>query len=196
LYSVLVASKLIDASKMVFAAATVLQLVLQLLWACLRSTPVRKKHPLYDTVVPTQVIAEQLFSSLSLVFAPGLDRVIQASTPPTLSWFKSLPTDRTKRWAVYVSVLESQAAPLRPKIYIGSGTDAHSGVSARLAMYDNEVQLPRHVAKALNDGYSITHKGILCWIPIPSPANVPLHRVFIMLLEATFTFVFWGPALQ
>lgn len=69
---------------------------------------------------------EQLLSSTSLASAPGLFEVLQASTPPTVSYFKSLPTDCKKLWAVYLLVLEKLSC--RPKIYIGSGTDAKSGI--------------------------------------------------------------------
>ena len=52
--------------------------------------------------------------------------------------------------------------------------------------------MPKYVEKALKDGYTIVHKGILCWTPIPSAALVPILRTLIVTLEATFAFVFWA----
>jgi hypothetical protein len=59
---------------------------------------------------------QQLLSDPLLVFAPGLLDVFQASTPPSLSYFKSQPTYVSKCWAVYLIILEKLDS--RPKIYI------------------------------------------------------------------------------
>jgi hypothetical protein len=78
-----------------------------------------------------------------------------------------------------------------PRVYIGSGTTATIGVSHRMSTYTNLQVLPKYVAAALNEGYTITHKGLLLWAPIPSAADVPLLRAMFILLEATLTVVFW-----
>ena len=176
------------AIKMSFAASTFLQLVLLLTWTCLSTFSEEQTHPIFRKVLSSQVILEQLFSSASLVFAPGLFELIQAIEPPTVSYFKSLPTNFKKKWAVYLLLLEKPGC--RPNIYIGSGTQATSGVSARLADYTHGKNVPRYVHKALNDGYSIVHQGLLCWTQIPPPALRPVSRAVILALEATFAFVF------
>lgn len=173
-------------------ASSILELVIVLLWTCLSSTPSRQKYPLYSKFFPTRVALESFFSSVSLVFAPGLLEVLQASTPPTIAYFKGLPTECKSIWAIYLLVLEKQG--YRPKIYIGSGTAAKHGVSSRLGQYTRGQVLPIRVEKALNDGYAIEHKGILCSTPVPSAALVPLRRLIFIIMEATFTFYFWALA--
>lgn len=168
-------------------ATTVLPLVVRLTWTCLSTTPEQQKHPIYARL-SSNAMLDQLLSSTSLVFSPGLSEVLQAPTPPPVSYFKSLSTVNTKLWAVYLLVLEK--ASCRPKIYIGSGTDAKSGVSARLGQYDTGNHVPRYVQKAIEDGYVITHKGLLCWASLPSAAEVPILRLVFLTLEATFTFIF------
>ncbi|KAI9878454.1 MAG: Aconitate hydratase mitochondrial [Pleopsidium flavum] len=145
------------------------------------AAPEKQKHPIFTKVLSSYIVVEQLLSSASLTFAPGLFETLQASTPPTVSYFKGLPTDYKKRWAVYLLVLENRGS--RSMIYIGSDTDAKSGVSARLGQYDKD---------ALEDGYTIVHKGLLSSTSIPSAAMVPILRVLFTALEATFTFVFWA----
>jgi hypothetical protein len=77
-----------------------------------------------------------------------------------------------------------------PKIYVGSGANTRAGVSERLDQNDSRGKYtPRCVAKAIDAGYLITHKGLLCWAPIPSSALVPLLRVLFLALEAIFTCV-------
>lgn len=173
---------------MALDAVTLLQLVVLLTWTCLNTFNGRQKHPLFTKVLSSQVILEELLSSASMVFAPGLLQVLQSSTPPTVSYLKSLPTNFKKLWGIYLLVLEKPGH--RPKIYIGSGTDAKSGVSARLATYDSGVLKPMYVGRALQDGYVIVHKGLLCWTSLPSAAMVPVLRVLFLALEATFTGVF------
>ena len=46
--------------------------------------------------------------------------------------------------------------------------------------------------KALEDGYHIVHKGLLCWMEIPTPSMVPALRVLLTALEAVFTFSLWA----
>ena len=170
-------------------ATTLIQLVLLLAWTCLDTTVDKQKHPIYAKVFSSRVILEQLLTSSSLTFAPGLLDALQAATPPTVAYFKSLPTHCKKQWAVYLLVLEKPKS--RPSIYIGSGT-ALRGAQVRLAQYDTRDELPTRVFGALKDGYTIVHKGILCSMPIPSAALMPVTRTLMILLEATFTFAFWA----
>lgn len=82
----------------------------------------------------------------------------------------------------------------RPRIYVGSGTDARDGVSARLRRYGKGGLLGRFVTQALDEGYIIQHKGLLCWTSIPSADIVPILRLLFVprQLEATFTWFFWA----
>ena len=85
------------------------------------------------------------------------------------------------------------------KIYVGSGTDAVSGLSKRWQHYEDYatssgayVMLPAFVRAAIGKGYNITHKGTLVWVPLPEAANVPMFRLLFIALEVTFTFYFWA----
>ena len=179
---------------MVFQADTLLQLVLLIIWNVLTDTRPSSKQPHFAKYIPTQATLELLASCVSLVFAPGLFEVMQAATPPTVQYFKTLPTlsddDPIKRWAVYLLVLER--AHCRTRIYIGSGTHASQGVRHRMGQYSKKVLLPAYVAKALEEGYSITHQGSLCWIDLPSVGLVLKIRLLFLALEAAFTYIFWA----
>lgn len=79
----------------------------------------------------------------------------------------------------------------RTRIYIGSGTNSDTGLRYRWTQYDNKVVLPSGLVKAFADGFEITHKGLLCWIPMPKPAKVLMFRLLFLALECFFTYVFW-----
>jgi hypothetical protein len=134
-------------------ATILLQLVLPLIWTCFN---MGRTYPLFSKVLSSQVIREQLFAFTTLVFAPGLLEDLQASTPPTISWFKSLPTDDYAQWAIYRIVLEKLFCRL--KINIGSGTKAHALVRTRFSKYDRRSRPPIFADKALKDWYNIVHK--------------------------------------
>jgi hypothetical protein len=175
---------------MAFDAPALPQLLLLLMWTCFSTCSDKSKHPIFLKVISGQEILEELLSSVSLTCAPGLWEILQSSTPPTISFFKALPSECTKRWGIYLLTLEKSGC--RPKIYIGSGT-GRNGVRERLKQYDHRgIYTPNYVAKALDAGYVITHKGLLCWAPIPPAGMVPLLRVLFITLEATFACVFWA----
>jgi hypothetical protein len=52
--------------------------------------------------------------------------------------------------------------------------------------------MPRYVQKALNDGYTIRHKGLLCWTALPSVALQPTIRLLFVDMEAAFSYVVWA----
>ncbi|RDW73886.1 hypothetical protein BP5796_07328 [Coleophoma crateriformis] len=161
---------------MAFNMDTVDSLMLLLTWTCLARFFVWYGHSIFAKVLSSQAIVAELFQSTSLVFAPGLLDAVQASTPPTVAYFKSLPVLRKKKvWAVYLLVLEKPNC--KAKFYIGSGTDALNGASVRL--------------KNLRQQGTATH-GLLCTTPIPRAALVPIVRMFIVALEAAFTYIFWA----
>jgi hypothetical protein len=166
-----------------------LQLIMLLPWTCLNHTHKTMRSGVFDKLFSTRAILAELLTAASMAFAPGLLDTIHASTPPSLSFFKSLPTECSKKWAVYLLVMEKKKCT--PRLYTGSGTHAVRGAYHRLLQYDTGHSLPKYVRAALDEGFKITHKGILCSAPIPSAAEVPRLRALFILLEAMFTFVFW-----
>lgn len=175
---------------MAFEAATLFQPVLSLTWTCLNDTPVTQKHLYFDHFITSQAVLEEIASAASLFFAPGLFEALEATAPPTIQYFKTLPTEPTKSWAVYLLILEKPNH--RPRIYIGSGTSSRSGVYGRFYQYDHQVTLPTHVEKALDEGYTIVHKGLLCWASIPTASLQPRIRLLFLAVEATLSFAFWA----
>ena len=159
-----------------------------LVWTCIKDARKDQRHPIFSTILSSADIVEEHLESAGLKLAPGLQEVLEDSTPPTLSFFKSLPVEFKKKWGVYLLVLEKKHS--KPQIYIGTGTSTYHGVYARIRDYDTGKVVPRRVTEAVKKGYRITHKGLLCWSPIPPADLVP--RVVLVALEATLTFVFWA----
>jgi hypothetical protein len=177
-------------SIMPYDGSGITRYVVYLLWTCLSLTESKWRNPVFTMVLATQVLLQQFVSDSLLEFAPNLSDVVQRTTPPLLSDFKSLPTHVCKCWAVYLHVLEKRRCRFR--IYIGVGTQASHGVLHRLQNYDSQTSLPRHVQEAFDDGYTITHTGLLCWAAIPPVLlRFPVRVVFV-LLEATVAIVFWA----
>lgn len=80
-------------------------------------------------------------------------------------------------------------------MYNGSATGTAGGVSNRWGQYDDRLSPPPRVKMALmDDGYGLTHKGLLCWAPTPSAAKVHLTRLLFIALEAMFAYAFWTMA--
>lgn len=49
----------------------------------------------------------------------------------------------------------------------------------------------KHIADSLNEGFAITHIGVLYWAQPPNVvAKLPVRALF-MMLEALFALVFW-----
>jgi Zinc-finger of C2H2 type len=175
---------------MASVAINIVDYAVQLIWTCLCLANAAQKNPMFAIVLPSQDVVKQLLLDSYLAFAPGLLDVLQAKTPPPLSYFKSLPTNVKKRWGVYVVVLEK--AGCRPRIYVGSGTDSNNGIAQRFNDYNAERNLPRFVKQALHDGYTIVHQGLLCWSPLPIPTKVFALRTLFLAIETTFSVVFWA----
>lgn len=170
---------------------TIHQLVLELLWNCLTTAPAKQKHPMFSRVLSSSIVVDQLLSSASLNFAPGLYEVLQSLTAPDVPFFEGLPIESYERRAIYLLVLEKHGS--RSKIYIGSGTQATKGGLQTSNQYDRNDDVSVNIEKALKDGYSIANTGLLCWFSMPSAAEILVLRVFSVALEAMFTFVFWTP---
>lgn len=113
------------------APVTEILQLLVLMWTCPNLTT-KGKNSIFDKVFPNTSILAGFLSPCSIVCCPGLFDILQAPTAPTLSRLKSLPTDYSKRWAIY---LVPEKPSCVPKVYIGSGTSTAGGVSQRMSQY-------------------------------------------------------------
>ena len=169
-----------------------LELLVLITWACL-SQPVHS-NGLFKQFFFDQAVLSEICSAASLCFCPGLFEAIQAVHPPDVSFFRRLPSDGSGRWAVYALVLDKPGA--LPLIYIGSGTEMKRGIPARWLVYNkpkaNRSDFPRFVQRAIDDGYKISHKGLLVWCSITSAANAPRFRLLFVAIEAALSFLFWA----
>ncbi|KAI8219322.1 hypothetical protein K4K54_009584 [Colletotrichum sp. SAR 10_86] len=118
--------------------------------------------------------------------------VLMAKRPPTLDFFRTLlkPNKSNPVWGVYTILMEKANHPA--KLYVGSGTNADHGVVTRLRDYKRETLLPQLVLKALQEGYSISHAGFLCWCAMPKPGQAPIARLRVITVKATMAFVFFA----
>jgi hypothetical protein len=177
---------------MAFAADTILQFALLVTWKCMSDTPFSQKNLLLARFLTSQKLFETIASTASLVVCPGLFEVLQATTPPSIKFSKSLPTptDLSSIWGIYVIVMEKPSS--RPRLYIGSATSALQGIRQRFQQYDLGLLLSQYVEGALEEDYTITHKGLLCWISKPAAALIPATRLLFIALETTSTYIFWA----
>ncbi|KAK5199734.1 Carbamoyl-phosphate synthase [Exophiala xenobiotica] len=180
---------------MPFTADTLLQFVTLVTWTCIRDTTFSQRNILFDRFFTSTAIFQSIISCACITFCPGLFEILQSATPPSIEWFKNLPTydslgDWFLCWAIYALVLQKPGH--RDKLYIGSGTSSFDGVVVRLNQYDDLTMLPSRVEAAIDDGYVIVHKGLLCWISLPPPTLVPIYRLLFVALEATFAYMFWA----
>lgn len=189
-----------------FAATSMLQFMCLVAWVVLSTTPFQHKNTYFAQFFPSSAILDSVASAACPAFAPGLFEALQAATPPTIAYFKSLPSaeplDAMSKtsilrtcWVVYLHVLER--ADSRPRIYVGSATSmGYTAAYARLKQYDDEFMLPRYVKSALDDGYTITRKSLLCWMPQPTVALYPIRRLLFLMLETAFAYMFWAMSLK
>ncbi|KXT17371.1 hypothetical protein AC579_3844 [Pseudocercospora musae] len=148
-------------------------------------------NPDFRTILGEQEKFDSITSACSLQFPPTLLDTLCSPSPPAYSYFKTLPAPSEGIWAVYAVCLKKVGE--KQKLYIGSGTAAEDGVLARVKIYNNETiapNLPRMVKTARRDGFEITHVGLLCWAPIPTPGLVPRSRGLFLAAEATFSKLF------
>ena len=176
--------------KMASALIDMVDYAVQLIWTCLCIAPSASINPMFAIVLSSQDMVKQILLDSHVVFAPGLLDVLQANTPPPVSYFKRLPTNVKQRWGAYDIVLEKPGC--RPKFYVGTGTNVYLGVSQRFNDYHAGRKLPRFVQKALDEGYTLTHQGLFCWSPLPMETKAFQLRALFLAIEATFSVVFWA----
>lgn len=169
-------------------ATDIASLMLLICWTLLQ-TP-SWINPRFIHVLSTQAILSALFEQAGISFCPGLSDIIRAATSPPLSWIEDLSDYIPKNvWGVYVLVLRHPSRT--PYLYIGAATAYVRGARARISEHGRGILSPQHVATALDSGYTISHRALLCHCPIPVPAEVPRLRTLIIVLEAALTGVFW-----
>ena len=164
--------------------------LLLLCWNCLSSTPNALKNPGHATIFPDLDTMDAIFSASDIKFGSGVLEAMLSKVPPSRTLFQSLPTDFKKVWAVYAVVLVKSAR--RPKICIGSGLNTDAGVSKRMKQYETLTNLPRGVKEAMDDGFSILHKGLLCWTKVPSSSETVSLRSLFLIIETVLALVFWS----
>jgi len=171
----------------------ILQVITLLSWAVFSATVF--KPSAYTHHFGTFTPFESACTLLNLKFAPGLLSMFRSATPPTVDWLKSLPTfvkSSQVVWAIYLCVLQKPGC--RDKVYIGSATEAGTGLQRRFTEYEGPsatIYMGRYMKAAVKDGYVITAKGVMCWCPIPSAGIQPKMRTLFHVLEALFTFALW-----
>lgn len=172
-------------------------LILSLAWQCLHRTNPALKSAGWQIVFPNEEEIQKAAGLCELEFAPGLFDVFQSPTPPTLSFFQSLPLPALRLWAVYVVILFKLGQ--WPRIYIGSATDSLGSILRRMGEYDRRVRtgkasttIPHHVERSLQEGYTILHKGLLAWTSVPPASRRYLVRCLFLLMETLFTLCFWA----
>jgi hypothetical protein len=79
--------------------------ILWVTWGLLTLVPKMLKNPIHDLVYRTQDIMEDILSKVT--FAASLIDVLLSSSPPTIDFFKSLPTHCKGLWAAYIILLEN-----------------------------------------------------------------------------------------
>ena len=146
-------------------------------------------NPLLKSTFQERTSYDSIAALSPLTLAPTLYNVLFSAESPSKDFFRSLPKPSGKCWAIYSVLLEKSGCTA--KLYIGSGTNAESGVTARIKNYKpGDPLLPRFVNQAFNNGFTVSRFGSLCWTEIPSAALVPRVRARFLLLEAVFTIIF------
>lgn len=170
-------------------------LVFWLAWTILSLTNPALKHPRFSALFSIESAMDAVYLSITLTFAPGLMDVFKSATAPTIEYFKTLPLDPNKLWAVYLLVLEKDGQ--RPRTYVGSSTNNGSGVRSRMQTYDRrscggyDYVMPMFVERSLKEGFVITHKCLLVWTPMPVASKQYALRALFLTLETVFALCFW-----
>lgn len=116
---------------MAWPASNMLEVLVLMIWACINN-PGTVLEVYTQWFIDTDDILEKC-TAASLNFASGLFEALQAPYPPSLTFFKTLPSAVKPMWGVYAVVLEK--AGNIPLVYIGSGTDSAGGLKNRMFAY-------------------------------------------------------------
>lgn len=173
-----------------------------LIWAKLCMTHPALRAPAFIELMPSEDAVKRLLQRSGIQFPEGLHAALYSPKAPGLEFFKSLPVPSLKNiWAVYHLTFEKVGH--RPRAYIGSGTDRDEGAELRIGRYDkrsaegytdeftHDSYMPDLVEQALKDGFVITNKCLLAWIPLSHPADRYPFRGLMLILESVFTLIFW-----
>lgn len=68
----------------------------------------------------------------------------------------------------------------RSLAFTGTGTTLDRGFLKRMADYDLGYKYSRYVQSALNEGYTITKKGMLAWADMPPDHRAPHIRLLLL----------------
>lgn len=129
-------------------------------WACLNVESYI--DPQFRQIVSSEEQFASILEIAQVTFCGGLNDAIQADSPPSLQFLRSLPDDIPKRsWGVYVLMLEKDGRA--PSIYVGNGTSATWGIKALISDHHHasDCATPRYVQVAKHDGYALTHHELL-----------------------------------
>jgi hypothetical protein len=140
-----------------------------------------------DTLLPDKPAWDAVVREQTLSVAPGLMQALAFESPPSLAFLKALPQPngpgQPKQWGIYALVFEK--AGCRPQVYVGSGTHAEDRVRGRFrGYYSGAGPWSRHTTEAINDGYTMSSAGLLCWTSLPPPQQVLRQRARLITLEA------------
>ncbi|KAL8853313.1 MAG: hypothetical protein Q9221_001789 [Calogaya cf. arnoldii] len=154
------------------------------------SVPEFFRNPHFAIVFPNRSAYDSISDFVPVTLADGLGDVINSDQPPATEFFLSLPRPSdVLLWGVYALVMHKPNLPF--KLYIGSGTNATTGVLSRLSSYHPDCSnLPRFVKKAFEDGYTLLHIGLLLSTPLPTAGLVHKARGLMMAMEALMAFIF------
>jgi len=64
-------------------------------------------------------------------------------------------------------------------------------MNTRFNPYNNGHSIPQWVQHAIDNGFTITYKGVLCWTTIPLPSNRFPMRSLLLILETFFSLALW-----
>lgn len=148
------------------------------------------RNPDFGVLFKDRQIFDRITDLVPITLAPGLHDVLNSNEPPSVDFFMTTPRPAEGQlWGIYALLMYKPGCAF--KLYIGSGTNAESGVLTRISSYRADSStLPRFVKQAFSNGYELYHIGLLCWTPLPSPGLIPKARGLILALEALMTFIF------
>lgn len=145
------------------------QMIEDLFWAFFIEVPDSQETWHFKKILPSFSAIEDLFALTSVKYAPGLLAILCSPKPPSIGSMKALhlPIKR-EEWGIYMIFFFKEK--IATQAYIGPGTRITcSGVFICLQHYDSKTNgvIFDPVEKALNDGYVIVNKTLLCSLPTP-----------------------------